>query len=256
MNLWLPVSVLDGVAIGGLCGFLAWPRGRSARLLVPPATPSRDGSQPAFASLQVPLPFVAISAGFLAALAAPWGPLSPAAVVALGSLVVLASGPVWQIWQRRRQVARLGYLFPDWLAALALAVEIGMPLNAALRTAAAATDREMAAAARILAEEADASRPIQEALEHFSRRVDLPEARFVAELLSRHQILGTSLEAVLLREEGLLSRLRWVRLRREEQMLPYAFAVSGGVLLTNAFLVLAVPRVAAMLSSLIHVLPA
>jgi hypothetical protein len=244
------VALGDGLAAGLVSCLALWPWEVLARPL-----PSKPRSHNPRASGSLPWPFLLLVASLLTTTVEPWGPLPAGAALVAMCTAVLASGPVAHIWNGRRATARLAYALPDWLAALALAVEVGTPLPDALTVAAAGCGSQLRGPASRLAQELQRGATLDSAWPAFQSAVPLPEIRFVGEVLERHRIFGHSLQAVLLREEGLLSRLRWLRHRSEEQLLPYAFAVSGGVLLTNAFLVLILPRIVVMISSLAGKVP-
>jgi Flp pilus assembly protein TadB len=191
---------------------------------------------------------VAVAPLAVLALARPWGPLpdtlaAPVAALA-ASATALAGGQFAKAWRRRR----MRDLFPDWLATLAMALSLGVPLGTALGLAASATDLPLAMAARRLADRAEAG--AEDALAEFAHAIGTTEASFVASVLERHRHLGVSVASVLLEEEGLLSRLRWQERRGRQGLVPYAFTAGVGVLLVNAAVLFLAPRAAELLTML------
>lgn len=179
----------------------------------------------------------------------PWGPLPAPMALSLGllggALVSLGSGVIGSFRHR----ARLRELFPDWLSFLAAALELGLPLAQALGVAAAAVDPPLREAAEALAGEVGRGEDVSLSMIRFATVVGTQEAQFVTGILARHEKLGTPVAAVLVEEEGLLSRLKAQERRTRQGLIPYAFTASAGVLLVNAVLLFVVPRAAALLAT-------
>lgn len=254
------VAVLAGAAGAGVAGVITqrltkaarahgrvvrWERARGGAKVHIPSTPP------------VPLaygPAVAIAPLAVLALVRPWGPLSDAAgvlaAVTAASLSLWATGQVAHLWTRRR----MRDLFPDWLAFLSVAMDLGMPLGAALAVAAAGVEEPLGPRARSLADAAAAGEP-GPALEAYASAIGTPEAAFVVSVLGRSRRLGVSIASLLLEEEGLLSRVRWQERRARQGIVPYAFTVAVGVLLVNAAVLFLVPRAAALLGTFGTILP-
>jgi len=214
-------------------------------VLRPPVAPAPPAPGPALAYG----PSVVIAPLAILALAAPWGPVPLPLALALAALgasgSTLATTHLAEVWRRRR----LRELFPDWLAFLSAAVDLGVPLAAALEVAAAGVDpplREPAAALALAALRGEAG----PALGAFAEAVGTAEATFVVSVLERQRHLGVSVASLLLEEEGMLARLRWQERQARQGVVPYAFTASVGVLLVNAAVLFLAPRAAELLGML------
>jgi pilus assembly protein TadC len=242
------VAASAAVALGALAGAGAaeWVgRWRGGRRRGGGAVRPPSGEPPALAYG----PGVAIAPLAVLAWTQPWGPV-PVAVgiplaVSAASLAALVSARLAQAWHGRR--LRDG--FADWLNFLALALDLGMPLAHALEVAAAGAEAPLRPVASALAAQV-ARGDGQRALDRFARTVGTPQAAFVASLLERQRHLGGSVTALLLQEEGMLTRQRWQEQRARQGIVPYAFTLGVGALLVNGGVLFLVPRAAQLLAML------
>lgn len=233
----------SAVVLGALAGACAVWVGRRRRR--GGAVRAPGGHRPALAYG----PGVAIAPLAVLAWMQPWGPL-PVAVgvplaVSAASIAALASARLAQAWYARR--VRDG--FADWLNFLALALDLGMPLAHALEVAAAGADAPLRPVASTLAAQV-ARGDGQRALDAFARTVGTPQAAFVASLLERQRHLGGSVTALLLQEEGMVTRQRWQEQRARQGIVPYAFTLGVGALLVNGGVLFLAPRAAELLTML------
>lgn len=247
----MPELVLDlvgtAVGLGAAVAVRRMQRQRWHRQLV------RSAPKPKTAGMRRALPLAYSPAAFaaplaLASLARPWGPLSdPIALsfaVLTAAVALLAAGQAAAWWKRRR----MRELYPDWLAFLSVALELGIPLASAAAVAAAGLERPLRPVAETLARDLAESAPAA-GLQRFASALGTPEAHFVASLLERQRHLGVSVAALLLEEEGLLARARWQERRGRQGVVPYAFTAAVGVLLVNAAVLFLVPRAAALIAT-------
>ncbi|MDU8913280.1 type II secretion system F family protein [Aestuariicoccus sp. MJ-SS9] len=138
-----------------------------------------------------------------------------AAMILSAIVFVFSSAVLENIGKRRTREFKK--LFPDFMDLLMVCVDAGLGIEAALDRVTReflATTRDFGLQLSIINLEVRAGRPLHEALQNFSRRINLEEARTLAVLFKQSQELGASISKTL---RVFAKEMRTMRLLRAEE---------------------------------------
>lgn len=143
------------------------------------------------------------------------------ALVAAGASFILSSAILEQIGKRRTREFRK--LFPDFMDLLLVCVDAGLSINAALDRVTREflmTTPDFGVQLSIINLEIRAGRPLHEALNNFSKRVDVEEARTLAVLFKQSEELGASISKTLRVFSHEMRQMRLIRAEEKANALP------------------------------------
>ncbi len=121
-------------------------------------------------------------------------------------LLIVASGPLYVLYQLQQRSTRFAAQFPDALEAIARALQAGHGIDAAIRMIGEETPPPLAPEFARIGQQVVLGVPLGEALRDFQQRINIPEAQYFVTTVVIQREAGGQLAAILAELAALMRR--------------------------------------------------